>query len=125
MAREKDVSPQGTNSPTPYTDPAPAPTMDTASNDIATDTVNANREETAVDYDEENKLKHEQPANPEDEIDALGIPDWRDLEKKLVTRLDITLMPCLWVLYLFNYLDRASIACVHRLRTIKLRTNKA
>lgn len=47
---------------------------------------------------------------PEDAMDALGIPDWRQLEKKVVRRLDMTLMPCLWGLYLFNYLDRASIA---------------
>lgn len=47
---------------------------------------------------------------PEDQIDALGIPEWRTLEKKIVRRLDMTLMPCLWTLYLFNYLDRASIA---------------
>ncbi|KAI6383317.1 hypothetical protein MCOR25_000237 [Pyricularia grisea] len=46
----------------------------------------------------------------EEQIDALGIPNWRDLEKKVVKRLDMTLLPCLWVLYLFNYLDRASIA---------------
>ncbi|KAM0334494.1 hypothetical protein ACHAQA_001523 [Verticillium albo-atrum] len=43
-------------------------------------------------------------------IEALGIPDWQEKEKKLVKRLDMTLMPMLWVLYLFNYLDRASIA---------------
>lgn len=49
-------------------------------------------------------------ANPEEQIEALGIPNWRDLEKQVVKRLDMTLMPCLWVLYLFNYLDRASIA---------------
>ncbi|KAF4983049.1 hypothetical protein FZEAL_1449 [Fusarium zealandicum] len=48
--------------------------------------------------------------SPEEQIDALGIPNWRDLEKQVVRRLDMTLMPCLWVLYLFNYLDRASIA---------------
>lgn len=110
MAGEKDASPQGTNSTAPYTDPAPAPTTGTAGNNIAADAVNANRDDAAVDYDEENKLKHEQPANPEDQIDGLGTPDWRNLEKKLVMRLDMTLMPCLCVLYLFNYLDRASIA---------------
>lgn len=43
-------------------------------------------------------------------IEALGIENWQELEKKLVRRLDLTLMPCLWVLYMFNYLDRASIA---------------
>ena len=48
--------------------------------------------------------------SPDDQIDALGIPEWRTLEKKIVRRLDMTLMPCLWTLYLFNYLDRASIA---------------
>lgn len=48
--------------------------------------------------------------SPEEQIEALGIADWRMLEKKIVRRLDITLMPCLWVLYLFNYLDRAAIA---------------
>ncbi|KAL2872972.1 hypothetical protein SGCOL_011896 [Colletotrichum sp. CLE4] len=47
---------------------------------------------------------------PEEQIEALGIANWRDLEKQVVKRLDMTLMPCLWVLYLFNYLDRASIA---------------
>lgn len=30
-------------------------------------------------------------------IEALGIEDWRTLEKKIVRRLDLTLMPCLWV----------------------------
>lgn len=43
-------------------------------------------------------------------IEALGLEDWQALEKKLVRRLDMTLMPMLWVLYLFNYLDRASIS---------------
>lgn len=45
----------------------------------------------------------------EEIIDRLGIPDWRRLEKKLVRRLDMTLVPMLWVLYVTNYLDRASI----------------
>ena len=43
-------------------------------------------------------------------IEALAIENWQELEKKLVKRLDMTLMPMLWVLYLFNYLDRASIS---------------
>lgn len=43
-------------------------------------------------------------------IIALGIPNWQELEKQIVRRLDLTLMPMLWVLYLFNYLDRSSIA---------------
>ncbi|KAK0388805.1 hypothetical protein NLU13_5048 [Sarocladium strictum] len=48
--------------------------------------------------------------SPEAVIEALGIPNWRDLEKKAVRRLDMTLMPCMWSLYLFNYLDRASLS---------------
>ena len=48
--------------------------------------------------------------NPEAVIEELGIPNWRALEKKAVRRLDMTLMPCLWSLYLFNYLDRASLS---------------
>lgn len=43
-------------------------------------------------------------------MEALGIDNWQELEKKVVRRLDMTLMPMLWVLYLFNYLDRASIS---------------
>lgn len=34
--------------------------------------------------------------SPEEIIDRLGIPDWKQLEKKLVRRLDITLVPMLW-----------------------------
>lgn len=60
--------------------------------------------------------------SPEDQIDALGIPEWRTLEKKLVRRLDLTLLPCLWTLYLFNYLDRASIAQA-RLNTLEADLN--
>jgi hypothetical protein len=30
-------------------------------------------------------------------IEALCLENWRELEKKLVRRLDMTMMPCLWV----------------------------
>ncbi|KAK1986937.1 major facilitator superfamily domain-containing protein [Colletotrichum cereale] len=59
---------------------------------------------------EANGAKGELLPTPEEQIDALGIQNWRELEKKVVKRLNMTLLPCLWVLYLFNYLDRASIA---------------
>ena len=42
-----------------------------------------------------------------------GSPDsqeWRLAERKLVRKLDMTLMPMVWVLYMFNYLDRNNIA---------------
>lgn len=35
---------------------------------------------------------------------------WRVRERRLVRKLDMTLMPTIWVLYLFNYLDRNNIA---------------
>jgi len=44
--------------------------------------------------------------SPEEIIERLGIPEWRKLEKKLVRRLDMTLVPMLWILYVTNYLDR-------------------
>ncbi|KAM0704374.1 hypothetical protein Q7P35_008608 [Cladosporium inversicolor] len=43
-------------------------------------------------------------------LDALGLDDWRAVEKKVVRRLDMTILPMLWVLYLSNYLDRTNIA---------------
>ncbi|KAK8876683.1 transporter [Apiospora arundinis] len=43
-------------------------------------------------------------------IAGLNLPDWRATEKKLVRRLDMTLLPTVWILYLNNYLDRTNIA---------------
>lgn len=37
-------------------------------------------------------------------------PEWKKTEKSLVRKLDMTLMPVVWVLYIFNYLDRNNIA---------------
>ncbi|PTB35337.1 hypothetical protein M441DRAFT_153482 [Trichoderma asperellum CBS 433.97] len=37
-------------------------------------------------------------------------PEWRARERKLVRKLDMTLLPVVWILYLFNYLDRNNIA---------------
>lgn len=39
-------------------------------------------------------------------------PDWKAAERKVVRKLDMTLVPMVWVLYMFNYLDRNSIAYV-------------
>jgi hypothetical protein len=49
----------------------------------------------------------------EGSVDANTIPideAWLAREKRLVRKLDWTLMPTIWVLYLFNYLDRNNIA---------------
>ncbi|CRK11183.1 hypothetical protein BN1708_010060 [Verticillium longisporum] len=37
-------------------------------------------------------------------------PDYQAKEKKMVRTLDLTLLPMLWILYLFNYLDRTNVA---------------
>lgn len=34
----------------------------------------------------------------------------RNVERRVVRKLDMTLMPMVWVLFLFNYLDRNNIA---------------
>lgn len=54
-------------------------------------------------------LTAEDLPSPEEVIERLGIANWRELEKKVVKRLDMTLLPMLWILYVFNYLDRASL----------------
>jgi hypothetical protein len=36
--------------------------------------------------------------------------EFRRREKSLVRKLDLTLIPIVWVLYMFNYLDRNNIA---------------
>jgi hypothetical protein len=43
-------------------------------------------------------------------IAELGLLDWRATEKQLVRRLDMSLMPTIWLLYFNNYLDRTNIA---------------
>ncbi|KAK1967812.1 MFS general substrate transporter [Colletotrichum sublineola] len=52
-------------------------------------------------------FKEAQRANA---IEALDIPDWQAKERKIVRTLDLTLLPQLWILYMFNYLTRTNIA---------------
>lgn len=35
---------------------------------------------------------------------------WQAVSRSVVRKLDMTVMPMIWILYLFNYLDRNSIA---------------
>lgn len=42
--------------------------------------------------------------------DTISQERWNAVEKSLVRKLDLTLMPMVWLLYLFNYLDRNNIA---------------
>lgn len=48
--------------------------------------------------------------NQQDPIASLGISDWEMKERKVVRTLDMTLLPQLWILYMFNYLNRTNIA---------------
>ena len=41
----------------------------------------------------------DQEAKKLNAIEALGIEDWQAKEKKIVRRLDMTLLPQLWILY--------------------------
>ncbi|KAL0944340.1 major facilitator superfamily transporter [Colletotrichum truncatum] len=41
---------------------------------------------------------------------AMAQPEWRAAEKRLVRKLDMSLLPIVWTLYMFNYLDRNNLA---------------
>jgi len=56
---------------------------------------------------EENRLKNKESENGVVDHET---PEWKQSEKSLVRKLDITLMPMVWILYMFNYLDRNNIA---------------
>lgn len=43
-------------------------------------------------------------------VAALGITDWEEKEKKIVRILDMTLLPQLWILYMFNYLVSTNVS---------------
>lgn len=45
-----------------------------------------------------------------DDDDPSQDRSWAEAEKGLVRKLDTTLLPMTWVLYMFNYLDRNNIA---------------
>lgn len=45
--------------------------------------------------------------------------DTRAKEKRLVRKLDMSLMPVVWILYFFNYMDRNNIAYVSKSRGCK------
>ena len=56
---------------------------------------------------EEHHLKNTQSENGVVDHET---PEWKWSEKSLVRKLDMTLMPMVWILYMFNYLDRNNIA---------------
>ena len=60
------------------------------------------------------KLNMDETAISEVKEDIEPVPEvsaaYKAAEKRLVRKLDMTLVPMLWILYLFNYLDRNNIA---------------
>lgn len=48
--------------------------------------------------------------DPESSFGHHESPEWKAAERKIVRKLDMTLLPMVWVLYMFNYLDRNNIA---------------
>jgi hypothetical protein len=63
----------------------------------------------------EDQIEHIDMASVDNKTDPKYPPiddAWKAREKRLVRKLDMTLMPMVWVLYLFNYLDRNNIALV-------------
>jgi hypothetical protein len=50
------------------------------------------------------------PEAPLDPIAMLNDPDFAAKERALVRCLDMTFIPCLWILYFHNYLGRNNIA---------------
>lgn len=42
-----------------------------------------------------------------------------DAEKKLLRKIDLHLMPILWVMYILNYVDRTNIVCSHYQITLR------
>ena len=89
----------------------PTPTETRRSSAIDTTATPPKKDELPIEHEEgaPKALTAEELPSPEEVIEALGIPNWRELEKKIVRRLDMTLLPMLWILYVFNYLDRASL----------------
>jgi hypothetical protein len=55
-------------------------------------------------------MNNDKDTKKSESIESLGIPDWEAKQKKLVRTLDMTLLPQLWILYMFNYLNRTNIA---------------
>jgi len=64
----------------------------------------------------EHRDHHDESKDHNDDFaSAFGSPDSpesKEAERRVVRKLDMTLLPIVWVLYMFNYLDRNNIAYV-------------
>jgi hypothetical protein len=64
-------------------------------------------ETVSVELSKPGNASHEQFASP---FGSPSSPESRAAERRLVRKLDMTLLPIVWILYMFNYLDRNNIA---------------
>jgi hypothetical protein len=72
----------------------------------------AHREDADTRCIEKAQLNHLENEH-EDIMSPFGSPDSPEskaAERRIVRKLDMTLLPMVWVLYMFNYLDRNNIA---------------
>lgn len=66
---------------------------------------------THLEFADLDKKSTTEKATATKDIEAItSDPDRRRREKRLVRKLDLTLLPTVWMLYMFNYLDRNAIA---------------
>lgn len=56
------------------------------------------------------KEEHNSHKDNKDTEQPVMDEDWHRTSRSVVRKLDMTLMPMIWLLYLFNYLDRNNIA---------------
>lgn len=80
-----------------------------------TDSVSADKQNpmlTSVAHvDHSERMMHHEKGVAMADSDVID-EEYRARDKKLVRKLDMTLMPIIFILYLFNYLDRNNIAYV-------------
>jgi hypothetical protein len=72
---------------------------------------------TLPSHEEMAEMNPDSPQKGTDEVEDGFMPvdeHFHKVAKRMVRKLDMTLMPIIWLLYLFNYLDRTAIAYVIR-----------
>jgi hypothetical protein len=72
--------------------------------------LDGNASSHSVDDDSGQKQSLSEHVEDKPSIAMLNDPDFAANEKALVRRLDMTFIPCLWILYLHDYLDRNNSA---------------
>lgn len=66
------------------------------------------KDEVAVHYEHDQEVSSKEAESTNDQL--VMDEEWHRKGRRVVKKLDMTLMPIIWLLYLFNYLDRNNIA---------------